>query len=412
MSDGLDEFLAHHPPIASGASVKDGETIGRWRISAFIGKGGSGEVYRAENLDDGLVAAVKIFTGESAGERFAHELEILKTLPSGPFPALYDSGLADGHRFIAMELLESAPLPRKDAEVAKFAIAVAGAVRLLHERGFVHRDLKPKNILSRGGGPVLIDFALAERVGTPIEKVSGTPGFVAPEQFDGGTITPLIDIHALGVLLDRCFDGHPPRIWARIIDRATSSIPARRFKDVASFVRAIRLRHLARYCAFGAFVVILFGAVLLNGVAENRQTAPQAAAVKLIVDQKGTDEKVIDLKGETVRLEAPLELQPGMYRIHGPGVLDADIRGTSAVTVRTEKCVILNETMLNAKANAIHYILGRGTYLNFVRLDNDYEIRSNVRIPDGTDVELRFKGPMSVGELRKHLDREWRRELE
>ncbi len=74
----------------------------------------------------------------------------------------------------------------------------------------------------------------------------GTPGYGAPEQMERGEASVASDIHALGVLADRCFDGKPPRTWRRIIERATSSIPERRYPSVTAFVRAIRRRNFLR----------------------------------------------------------------------------------------------------------------------------------------------------------------------
>ena len=74
----------------------------------------------------------------------------------------------------------------------------------------------------------------------------GTPRYAAPEQFSGDEITPASDIHALGKIADECFGGNPPRAWRRIIERATSSIPARRYPSVAAFIRAIQRRNILR----------------------------------------------------------------------------------------------------------------------------------------------------------------------
>ena len=160
-----------------------------------------------------------------------------------------------------MELLEPGDLPKGERAIARFLLKVCGAVDELHAQGLVHRDIKPSNILWRTGGPrsratavpVLADLGLVKDVTTsdarrPTSDVTiggvGTPGYGAPEQMERGEATLTADIHALGVLADRCFGGHPPRAWARIIERATSSIPDRRYPSVAAFARAIRRRHL------------------------------------------------------------------------------------------------------------------------------------------------------------------------
>ncbi len=113
--------------------------------------------------------------------------------------------------------------------------------------------------------PVLADLGLAKAiatsdVGRPASDVTiggvGTPGYGAPEQMERGEATVASDIHAIGVLADRCFDGNPPKAWKRIIERATSSIPGRRYQSVDEFLHAIRRRNLWRNV--GRFVLAFF----------------------------------------------------------------------------------------------------------------------------------------------------------
>ena len=97
--------------------------------------------------------------------------------------------------------------------------------------------------------PVLADLGLAKDIATSGVGRStsdltvggvGTPGYGAPEQMERGEASVASDIHALGVLADRCFGSKPPKAWVRIIERATSSIPDRRYPSVAAFVKAIK----------------------------------------------------------------------------------------------------------------------------------------------------------------------------
>ena len=255
-------LCAAHGPVESAGRFPPGTIFGDWRVTAFVGRGGNGEVYCAEHVRLGTPAAVKVMIREDerAKTRFLREAKLLAGLKSEAFPRFFAYGEADGRLYLAMELLEPGDLPTGERAIARFLLKVCDAVAELHAHGLVHRDIKPANILWRTGGPraratavpVLADLGLVKGVRTSDAGRStsditvggvGTPGYGAPEQMARGEATPAADIHALGVLADRCFGGHPPRAWARIVERATSSIPDRRYPSVAAFARAIRRRH-------------------------------------------------------------------------------------------------------------------------------------------------------------------------
>ena len=264
--DSISAMCTAHGPVVSEGRFPIGIIFGDWRVTAFIGRGGNGEVYCAENVSLGTPAAVKVLVRDEprAKERFTREAKLLSELKSASFPQFYSYGEANGCPYLAMELLEPGELPSGDRNVARFLLSVCDAVAELHSRGYIHRDIKPSNILWRTGTtggspvavPVLADLGLVKSITTSDGRRStsdvtlggvGTPGYGAPEQMERGEATVASDIHALGVLADACFRGNPPRTWARIIRRATSSIPAHRYPSVAAFARAIRWRHLRRY---------------------------------------------------------------------------------------------------------------------------------------------------------------------
>ena len=180
MSLGADEIegiLSAHGRMPTGASFKDGETFGNWRVTAFIGKGGNGEVYRVIHVSLGTSAALKVLVRDEprARERFLREAKLLSELKSASFPQFLEYGEANGCFYLVMELLEPGDLPSGEKEVARFLRQVCEAVAELHARGIVHRDIKPSNILWRMGGtrsvasavPVLADLGLAKDVATP-----------------------------------------------------------------------------------------------------------------------------------------------------------------------------------------------------------------------------------------------------
>ena len=282
----MDEIAARcsaHAPMAASGRFAAGTVFGDWRLTAFIGRGGNGEVYCAEHATLGTPAAVKVLMREDerARTRFAREARLLARLRSESFPRFFAYGEANGHPYLAMELLEPGDLPTGDRAIARFMLKTCDAVAELHAQGLVHRDIKPFNILWRTGktgvspvqvsAPVLADLGLVKKVATfdaghPTSGITlggvGTPGYGAPEQMERGEATVASDIHALGVLADRCFGGKPPRAWARIVQHATSSIPAHRYPSVMAFARAIRRRNLMRTtlsALAGACVLLLIG---------------------------------------------------------------------------------------------------------------------------------------------------------
>lgn len=297
-ADSLDALCAAHGPVNGDGRFAVGTVFGDWRLTAFIGRGGSGEVYCAEHVMLGTSAAVKVLVRDDARakERFAREAKLLSELKSTSFPQFFAYGESNGYTYLAMELLEPGDLPTHDREVACFLLCICDAVAELHARGIVHRDIKPGNILWRRAGvcapchteacgacrhataavPVLADLGLAKRIATANEAHAetltiidgkragvGTPGYGAPEQMERGEATAASDIHALGVLADHCFGGKPSRTWARIIRRATSSMPAYRYSSVAAFARAIRWRHLI-LCAITLAVSFSLAMVISN----------------------------------------------------------------------------------------------------------------------------------------------------
>ena len=156
MSLGVDEIegiLSFRERMPTGASFPDGIVFGSWRVTAFLGKGGNGEVYRVVNVSLGTSAALKVLVRDEprARERFMREAKLLSELKSASFPQFLEYGEANGCGYLVMELLEPGDLPSGDREVVRFLRQICEAVAELHVRGIVHRDIKPSNILWRIG---------------------------------------------------------------------------------------------------------------------------------------------------------------------------------------------------------------------------------------------------------------------
>ncbi len=480
MSLGVDEIegiLSSRERMPTGASFPDGIVFGSWRVTAFLGKGGNGEVYRVVHVLLGTPAALKVLVRDEprARERFMREAKLLSELKSASFPQFFEYGEANGYAYLVMELLEPGDLPTGDREVARFLRQVCDAVAELHARGIVHRDIKPSNILWRTVGrddpiapqrdavPVLADLGLAKdvatpdiatsKIGNPISDITvggvGTPGYGAPEQMERGEASVASDIHALGVLADRCFYGNPPKAWRRIIERATSSIPDRRYPSVAAFVKAIQRRNQSRRLGIGLSVLLLAGLSAAAFVMLYRRYGGEEwkwwlmrshepivsvekeyvsyenpvsgrRGYRIVTQTNTVDGVVIRLNGKTVLFKKPMVLEPGEYRIIGPGRLDADISGSSNAVVRLKGCVLNNLTAAGYQKNKVNYILEGDAYLNFANLDEDYRIRKCIGhfdgLANGDGGDVAFRGPPTREELRKtrrkERAREWQKELD
>jgi len=196
---------------------------GRYRIIALLGRGGMGEVYRADDLTLGQAVALKFLPDTAAGdpallERFRNEVRIARRISHPNVCRVYDVGEVDGQTFFTMEYVDGEDLASllrrigrlpqdKAVEIARQLCAGLAAA---HAKGVLHRDLKPANIMLDGRGQVVItDFGLAG-VADDIrgaEVRSGTPAYMAPEQLAGKEVSTRSDIYALGLVLYEVFTG-------------------------------------------------------------------------------------------------------------------------------------------------------------------------------------------------------------
>ncbi len=194
----------------------------RYRIVALLGRGGMGEVFRADDLSLGQSVALKFLpeamTDEYTLERFRNEVRIARRISHPNVCRVYDIGQADNHVFLSMEYVDGEDLSSLLRRIGRLpsdkAIEIArkicAGLAAAHDKGVLHRDLKPSNIMLDGRGEVLImDFGLAG-IAHEIEDVrSGTPAYMAPEQLAGKEVTARSDIYSLGLVLYELFTGKP-----------------------------------------------------------------------------------------------------------------------------------------------------------------------------------------------------------
>jgi serine/threonine protein kinase len=204
-----------------------GRTIGRFRLEALIGEGATGLVFKAR-ADDGRVVAVKqlrpeLAEDEAALARFRREALLARSVTTPHLAPILELGETDAVVYLVQPHYEGGSLAallrssgRLDAEATcRLAAQVGRGLDALHERGILHRDVKPSNVLLDGAGSaVLADFGLARGAEstrlTADGQILGTPHYLAPELIEGSEPRPQSDIYALGCVVYECLVGEPP----------------------------------------------------------------------------------------------------------------------------------------------------------------------------------------------------------
>ncbi len=219
------------PPLTPGEVLE-----GKWRLEELLGAGGMGQVYRARDLTLERTVAVKLLHDALCEDpesvaRFEREARAMARLEHPNITPIYAVGQQDGRPFIVMKHLEgmslsrylgSVPGPLPVAEVLALARQLCAGLDFIHQRGCVHRDIKPGNIfLSPGGHATLLDFGIlweyrgeeATRSGSRL----GTPSYMAPEQARGEPVDARADLFSLGLVLLEMLTGLPPASTCRLL---------------------------------------------------------------------------------------------------------------------------------------------------------------------------------------------------
>jgi hypothetical protein len=227
-----------------------GETLGRYRLERELGAGGMGVVHAAFDPDLERRVALKVLRssrgGGEARQRLLREARALARLTHPNVVTVHEVGSANGRDYVAMELIEGVTLaewlkaaPRSQAEILAAFIAAGRGLAAAHAAGLVHRDFKPHNVLRRKDGRIVVtDFGLARGIEVAIElettlrlrdaqpepdntpspltgltqtgSVLGTPAYMAPEQWSGGSVGPAADQFAFCVALWEALAGERP----------------------------------------------------------------------------------------------------------------------------------------------------------------------------------------------------------
>ncbi len=258
-SSGAVEFL-----ISEGRFLPGRLIAGRYRIIALLGKGGMGEVYRADDLTLGQAVAIKFLPDEATRDegmrdRFRNEVRIARRVSHPNVCRVYDVGEVDGQTFFTMEYVDGEDLASLLRRIGRLpqdkavdmARQLCAGLAAAHAKGVLHRDLKPANIMLDGRGQVVItDFGLAG-VADDIrgrEIRSGTPAYMAPEQLEGKEVSTRSDIYALGLVLYEIFTGKRAFAETPVAVRGrgdhTPSRPSSVVKDLDPIVEKVILRCL------------------------------------------------------------------------------------------------------------------------------------------------------------------------
>src|ERR671924_602951 len=229
--------------VGTESDPRIGQAFAGYRVEELIGRGGMGAVYRAEDMRLARKVALKLLIPDLAEderfrERFLRESRLAAAIDHPNIVPIYQAGEIDGVLFIAMRFVEGIDLGRllteekrlEPSRVVLIVEQIANALDAAHERGLVHRDVKPGNILLFREHCYLADFGLTKQTSsisglTGTGQLIGTVDYVAPEQVRGETLDARTDEYALACVAYECLTAAPPlgtssRSAARVRQRA------------------------------------------------------------------------------------------------------------------------------------------------------------------------------------------------
>jgi serine/threonine-protein kinase len=238
----------------------------RYRIVALVGRGGMGEVYRAEDLKLDQDVALKFLPEKlvqdgAALARFHREVRIAREISHPNVCRVFDIGEANGVPFISMEYVDGQDLSTLLRRIGRLpqdkAVDIArqlcAGIAAAHDHGVLHRDLKPANVMLDDRGKVrIMDFGLAGIASDiqGLEISSGTPAYMAPEQLSGKEVTIQSDLYSLGLVLyevftgKRAFEASSLNDLLRLREHSSVAHPSQVVPDLDPLVERVILRSL------------------------------------------------------------------------------------------------------------------------------------------------------------------------
>jgi TolB-like protein/tetratricopeptide (TPR) repeat protein/predicted Ser/Thr protein kinase len=293
--------------------VLTGRTLAHYRVLEEISRGGMGIVYRAVDTRLNREVALKVLPDELMHDedrrrRFVQEAQAASALEHPHIAVIHDVNEADGHTFIAMELIKGEklsdiiarqrpPVPR----TLDLAIEIASGLARAHEKGIVHRDMKPANVMVTDEGHAkIIDFGIAKLIEvadetseTRVSKqtgegiVLGTATYMSPEQTRGEKVDHRSDVFSFGILLHEALTGQPPFQGRSGIETATAILNATP----------------PRLTALGP-------SVLPDAAADIQRIVDKCLAKDPADRYQGMKDMVVDLRGARRRLESTVQTTP------------------------------------------------------------------------------------------------------
>jgi WD40 repeat protein/tRNA A-37 threonylcarbamoyl transferase component Bud32 len=271
----LEDFSGHEPPSAGESLAEDGTRIlhfGDYQLKGEIARGAMGVVYRAYQKSLKRKVAVKMIRSAMLANdgdvaRFRAEAEAAGSLDHPNIVPIYEVGEFEGQHYFSMKLIEGvtlrehlATLRNNPEATARLISVVAKAIHAAHQRGILHRDLKPGNILiDSNGDPHVTDFGLAKEIESTSSmtlsgQIMGTPSYMAPEQAENGgkDLTTAADVYSLGAVLYELLTGVPPHRGEslmetlKLLGEAEPVLPEKLNSEVDRDLQTIVMTCLAR----------------------------------------------------------------------------------------------------------------------------------------------------------------------
>jgi serine/threonine-protein kinase len=380
-------------PIGGGRFTPGQMIAERYRVVAMAGRGGMGEVYRAEDLTLGQLAAIKFLPetlsqDAAALSRFHSEVRIARQVSHPNVCRVFDIGNADGVPFLSMEFVDGEDLasvvrrigrlsPDKATEIAR---QICAGLAAAHERGVIHRDLKPANVMLDGAGKIRItDFGLAG-IAASIQGAdirAGTPAYMAPEQLAGKEVTAKSDIYSLGLILyeiltgKRAFDAATLPELTKLRDQGTITNPSTLVRDLDPLIERVILRCLENDPAKRPASALQVAAALPGGDPLAAALAAGETPSPEMVAAAGATEGIKPRLGLALVATVLLSLVANMfvadrYKLHNLTPLD---KPSEVLLARTQE-IIQQLGFSETPADSAYGFTSDGDYLDYIQ-DHD-----------------------------------------